>query len=799
VPSSKAGWQERHPLSTVDSKGGIFTLRSEALVERTDCMPAGEKSIQEQLLFQKKLNRITNRIHCARDTDEILINLQKEILGLFDADRITVYTFDVNKNQVFSRFKTGEEIKEIRVSVDDGSIAGYCASCGDVVNVRDVHDEVELNSINSELRFDCRWDQKTGYRTVNVLAVPILYNNNILGVIQLINKKSGKYFTSEDETSALDIGRVLGIAFFNHQKAAGKNKPTRFDHLIRHNIISEKDLAEAMSRARKTKKSVESLLMTDFDVIKDDIAKSLSRFYNTRFIHYEDNMVIPGHLLKGLRVSYLKTNVFVPITQTGQKVVVAMEDPNYLPARDAIRRIIPAKEYEYCVSLKEDIFLMIDLFFNVRSTEVLQGTGSIEDILGKLETEDEAYDEDVEGISETDSAIVQIVNKMIVDAYNRGASDIHIEPRQGKANAMVRFRVDGACQIYQTIPYSYKRAIASRIKIMADLDISERRLPQDGKIKFRRFAPLDIELRVATIPTAGINEDVVLRILSAGDPIPLEKMGMSERNLKAFTEMIVKPYGIVLVVGPTGSGKTTTLHAALAHINKPETKIWTAEDPVEITQDGLRQVQIAPKIGFDFATAMRAFLRADPDVIMVGEMRDQETVSMGIEASLTGHLVFSTLHTNSAPDTIIRLLDMGMDPFNFADALLGVLAQRLVRTLCEHCKEKYHPSRKEFDALVRAYDGEFTLLGFEYTDDFHLYRAKGCVNCGNTGYRGRTGLHELLVGTDAIKTMIQGRAKIEDIRVQAIKNGMGTLMQDGIRKVCLGFTDLIQVRKVCIK
>jgi len=290
-----------------------------------------------------------------------------------------------------------------------------------------------------------------------------------------------------------------------------------------------------------------------------------------------------------------------------------------------------------------------------------------------------------------------------------------------------------------------------------------------------------------------------MRLLAAGKPLPLDAMGMSERNYKDFIDIISKPYGIVLVVGPTGSGKTTTLHAALSYINKPETKIWTAEDPVEITQDGLRQVQVLPKIGFDFATAMRAFLRADPDVIMVGEMRDHETVSTGIEASLTGHLVFSTLHTNSAPETITRLLDMGMDPFNFADALLGVLAQRLVRTLCKDCKEQYHPDRQEYDALVRSYAGAFDALGYEYSDDLCLYRAKGCDKCGNTGYRGRTGIHELIVGTDEMKSLIQGRAKMEDLRDQAVKDGMTTLMQDGIRKIFLGQTDIAQVRRVCIK
>jgi type II secretory ATPase GspE/PulE/Tfp pilus assembly ATPase PilB-like protein len=758
-----------------------------------------DQSLEEQLKFQKKLNNITNRIHAAKDTNDILLNLQNDILGLLDADRITIYMVDGIRKQIVSKFKTGNEIAEIRVPLGNGSIAGYCAASGRIINISNAYDDQQLKSIHPDLSFDKSWDEKTGYKTSQVLAAPISYNKYLLGVIQLINKKSGKAFNSEDHTSIQEIGKVLGIAFFNNQKAAQKRRPTKFDQLIANSIITERDLENAISNARKSKKAVEAVLMSDLQVSKEDIGKSLAAYYKTRFILYDEKMVIPGEVLKGLRPSFLKNNVFVPVSQNNSKVAVAMENPDYLPARDTIRRLIPGKEFEYCVALKEDIFKMIDLFFDVKRSSLLEDSGSIEDILGQLESsDDEAFDE-ADRLSEEDSAIVQLVNKMIVDAYNRNASDIHVEPRHGKNNAHIRFRIDGACQLYQTIPYTYKRAIVSRLKIMSELDISERRLPQDGKIKFKKYAPLDIELRVATIPTAGGNEDVVLRLLAGGEPIPLEKMGMSERNYQAFIDMISKPYGIVLVVGPTGSGKTTTLHAALHYINKPETKIWTAEDPVEITQEGLRQVQVHPKIGFDFATAMRAFLRADPDVIMVGEMRDHETVATGIEASLTGHLVFSTLHTNSAPETITRLLDMGMDPFNFADALLGVLAQRLVRTLCSDCKEKYNPTKEEFDTLKRTYEGNFDRLGITHDSKLFLYRPKGCTRCGNTGYRGRTGIHEILAGTDALKSLIQSRARMEEIREQAVEDGMTTLMQDGIRKVFLGVTDLIQVRKVCIK
>jgi type II secretory ATPase GspE/PulE/Tfp pilus assembly ATPase PilB-like protein len=290
-----------------------------------------------------------------------------------------------------------------------------------------------------------------------------------------------------------------------------------------------------------------------------------------------------------------------------------------------------------------------------------------------------------------------------------------------------------------------------------------------------------------------------MRILAGSEPLPLNKI-MPEETFDRFKTIIEKPYGIVLVVGPTGSGKTTTLHSALGYINKPDRKIWTAEDPVEITQYRLRQVQVNPKIGYTFAAAMRAFLRADPDVIMVGEMRDKETMSTGIEASLTGHLVFSTLHTNSAPETITRLIDMGLDPFNFADALLGILAQRLVKTLCPKCKKPYNPEKKEYQYLKDMYGDMFDQrIRIPYSRDLVLYKANGCDICGNTGFKGRIGLYEFLLGTDNIKKKIIDRAVVEEIRKAAIEDGMSTLMQDGIAQVFKGNTDIYQVLSVCSK
>ena len=408
--------------------------------------------------------------------------------------------------------------------------------------------------------------------------------------------------------------------------------------------------------------------------------------------------------------------------------------------------------------------------------------------------------EDEGVVEEVDKGIIRLANKIIIDAYQRGVSDIHVEPYHGRTETEIRFRNDGDCYVYQCVPNQIKRALLSRLKLMAGLNIAERRLPQDGKIQFKKFVPkLNIELRLATIPTVNGNEDAVMRILASSKPMPLEAMGFSERNLRELKKIVEFPYGLILVVGPTGSGKTTTLHSAMGYINKPKRKIWTAEDPVEITQKGLRQVQVQSKIGYTFAAAMRAFLRADPDVIMVGEMRDFETASMGIEASLTGHLVLSTLHTNSAPETVVRLIDMGLDPFNFADALLGVMAQRLTRRLC-NCKQLVPLPEEEYNEIKKEYGEKyFPESKYPYTEEMEMYQPKGCPKCNTSGHKGRLAIHEFLLGTDEIKAVIQRKGKAEEIRNIAIAEGMTTLKQDGIEKCFQGLTSLSAVRAVCIK
>jgi len=747
----------------------------------------------EKLRLHQSIYNITNQIHSAQSIKQIIVDLKDEILNLFDSHLMTIFAVDEKRNELFSMVLAGSELSLIKIPINNKSIAGYAANNKKVLNIADAYDDDELKRIDKALNFDRSWDKKSGLRTTQILAVPILYNDELMGVIQILNKKAGGEFTKDDQFSLEEIAGAIGIAFYNQERFRTKKK-SKFDYLLRIGLIKDDDLEAAYEKARRNKETIEDHLMAEYKIPRAEIGKSLQEFFNCRYTPFSDKIPIPFDLLRNLKEEYLRRELWVPLERTDGKVKVLVDDPNNILKRDMIESLLKTSAVEYDVALYDEIIQYINYFYQSETSRE-----SISDLVGKLDDE-EFYDEDDDGVLETDSIIMQLVNKVINDAYSRGASDIHVEPSVVRKNVEVRFRVDGDLRHYQSVPFSYRSALVSRIKIMSNLDITERRIPQDGKIKFRRANGESIELRVATVPTQGGVEDVVMRVLAKGETLPLEAMGLTEYNYETLKQLVVKPYGMVLVVGPTGSGKTTTLHAALNYINKPETKIWTAEDPVEITQQGLRQVQVHPKIGFDFATAMRAFLRADPDVIMVGEMRDYETAKTGVEASLTGHLVFSTLHTNSAPETIVRLLDMGIDPLNFADSLLGILAQRLVRTLCKKCKEEYHPPREEFDEMFRYYGEEhFDKLSVTYDENFKLFRPTGCKECNDTGYKGRMGLHELLASTDTIKRAVQKRKSAEDIRDIAISEGMSTLLQDGIKKVLAGHTDFYQVLRVCMK
>jgi len=584
-----------------------------------------------------------------------------------------------------------------------------------------------------------------------------------------------------------------------------KRFDSRYDYLLRNKIVDTDQLQKALALSKKMKKSVEAVLMEQFKTSKEDIGKSLSAYYGCPFKAFDPNMEVPYELISNLKKPFLIQDVWVPLHWEIDHIEILIDDPKDLSKLDHAKALFNTSKFAFSVGTQEDIVAIINHFFaqgKTHKTEV--GTGGSTDEFDQMpdiafeEIEDDE-EELEESVNEASGKVVQLVDQILITAYRKDASDIHIEPSTISKRTKIRFRIDGVCQDFLEVPNSFAMAILSRIKIMANLDIAEKRMPQDGKIKFKRKGIPPFELRVATLPTADSQEDVVMRILATSGAMQLKDLALTDRNMEVLLKAIAKPYGLVLVVGPTGSGKTTTLHSALHHINTPERKIWTAEDPVEISQLGLRQVEVKNKIGLDFARIMRAFLRADPDIIMVGEMRDFETASIGVEASLTGHLVLSTLHTNSAPETVTRLLDMGLNPLNFSDAFLAVLAQRLLRRLCKNCRKSYSPDQEEFDDIVNDYGVEdFTKTGIQFSSDLKLYKPEGCDQCSGTGYKGRVGIHELMEGTPDVKRMIKKQATAEELFDKANEEGMTTLMQDGILKVFDGLSDMVEVRRVCI-
>ena len=779
-----------------------------------------QESLVAKLSFSKGLQWVTNKIHATSDIDEIMLELSGEICGLFSADRLTIYVLSEDRNVIVSKVKTGlNSFKDLKLPISEQSIAGFVALNKKLINIRDVYDELELKSYSPQLHFLKQVDGKTGYRTKQMLVAPVVeaQTKDLIGVVQLINSLSGQAFPAVMEEGVAHLCETLAIALRQRQKTSVVVKG-KYDHLVSDAVLSAEELDLATRSARRKNLDVETVLIDEFQVKPGAIGNALAAYFDVPFEPFKADRVKPIDLLKNMSREFAESSVWLPIEDSKDGIVVLTTDPERVRGSKIVNTVYPRSKIVYRVCCNSEFKQTLDQMFGATG-EFFDGE-SIGDLLSGMD--EDSTDDATEDVASAaaDNEVVKLVNKVIIDAYQQGASDIHIEPYPGKGKTEIRFRKDGLLQPYISVPHAYRSALAARIKIMCDLDISERRRPQDGKIKFKRFGPLDIELRVATIPSQGGVEDIVLRILSGGEPIPLDKLGLSRQNLEKCKATVSKPYGLFFVCGPTGSGKTTTLHSVLGYLNTPDTKIWTAEDPVEITQRGLRQVQMHPKAGLTFAVAMRAFLRADPDIIMVGEMRDKETVAIAIEASLTGHLVFATLHTNSAPESINRLLDMGMDPFNFADALLGVLAQRLARRLCAKCRKPHVATQAELDALLDEYSLE--LLATEnwkndaqaarkalYADwirefgdskgEITLFAAEGCEVCSGTGYKGRVGLHELLLGSDAIKRNIQEHVHASEIFATALQGGMRTLKQDGIEKVLLGITDIHQVRSVCIK
>lgn len=610
----------------------------------------------------------------------------------------------------------------------------------------------------------------------------------------LKNLRLGEILSQEHKLEQEVIEEVINLARNEDKSGKGRRIGDMLvgELLVSAGLVTRNELETSLAtQGLGKKKRIGSLLVEQGLVSEEQILAALATKFNLPFIDLDKHEVDQQALTAISADLAARLQVF-PVADKNEYLQVATCQPTDYTISDSLR-FHTNRQIQLVIASPEQIKDHIAKHYFI-------ATDKQKDLFDDLGADEIDWTEDEDDlVSESDSETIRLSNRILIDAYQQQASDIHLEPGAPRQPLGVRYRIDGICQTIQMLPARFGRPLIARIKILANLDITEHRKTQTGKIVIR-YQGKKIEYRVEITPTVGGQEDAVLRILSGSAAIPLDEMGMSEINLASLKNILVKPYGIILCVGPTGSGKTTTLHAALGYINQPERKIWTVEDPVEITQPGLRQVEVRPQIGLTFQVALRSLLRADPDVVMIGEMRDRDAAHTAIEAALTGHLVLSTLHTNNAPETVTRLIEMGEDPFNLADALLGIIAQRLARKLCPFCKQACQPSKKEYGELIDFYGEElFKEHGYpEYDKNITVMRKSGCKKCGGSGYKGRVAIHELLISSIVFKQTIKQKSSIADIHKVAIDNGMRTLRMDGVDKVLQGITDLGQIKKVCL-
>ncbi|MGG1550670.1 GspE/PulE family protein [Paenibacillus ferrarius] len=538
------------------------------------------------------------------------------------------------------------------------------------------------------------------------------------------------------------------------------------DLLVESGIIAEAQLQEALQEQRKTKQKLGDLLITQGYITEQQLIEVLEFQLGIPHVSLFKYQIDP-EITKIIPESMARRYQAIPLQKEGGKLMVAMADPlDYFAIEEM--RMSTGYRIEPAITSRDELQRAIARHYGLQDSmsQMMTDMPTTEDI---KETE----------ITDEDSPIVRLVNQMIQQAVQLKVSDIHVDP--GEANVIIRYRVDGHLRTERVIPKQMQGFITARLKIMAKLNIAERRLPQDGRIKMQvDFKQVDI--RVSSLPTIH-GEKIVLRLLDLSTGVkPIEQLGLNDHNLHVFRDMIEQPYGILLITGPTGSGKTTTLYSALNHLNQENANIITIEDPVEYQLQGINQVHVNPTIGLTFAAGLRSILRQDPNIVMVGEIRDSETAEIAIRASLTGHLVLSTLHTNDSVSTITRFRDMGVEPYLIASSLIGVVAQRLVRRICTECKVAYTPTEQE----------QFFMRNKGIHVD-RLHKGTGCGNCNRTGYRGRFAIHEILVVNEELRKLISNKASVQEMRTAAQANGLIQLMDDGIQKVKQGYTTLQEV------
>jgi type II secretory ATPase GspE/PulE/Tfp pilus assembly ATPase PilB-like protein/transcriptional regulator with GAF, ATPase, and Fis domain len=781
----------------------ISSLMAQVLIRLDKVHPAQNNGKKHNL------KNITQVIQTLRTMDEVYFGLTPLLTSMFEADEVRIYTLNQDTNELFSRFNGSNGIQEVRLPMTSENPIGLAAQKLSALNIQRAEDPEEIKKVHAELTPEGMAAALT--TKGSCLIIPLPHRNKIAGVLQLLGKQKKSSFTSKDEKNGLLIGESLSHAIVS-RKTAYEAKPSPYGLLLQNGLLQDEELKEFQKKAEAQKESLEVLLRRDHFLLASDIGKSLEYYYGTPYFPYDETLDLPDPSPWKLKKKVLAEQVWVPIRHEGKQVTILAHNPKDPAMLEAVAKVFEGFEVDYRVGLSEDILSYFEKLAprikeepvavpNEKAAPLTNATPTHQETSPMTSSTDSVSPGTVATPAPKDSgpsgAIGQF-NETLVLAGQKGVTDIHIEPNMETKNILVRLRKDGACRIFDEISGQHKGELIQHIKKLANLDLDKTKVPQSGQVEWSDRG-MKLGLNVVVLPTIGDNEDITIQVTRLSKPkaeyMPLEAMHYSEPNLARINTSLKASSGLILVTGPQDSGKTTTLHAFLGRLNSPEKKVVTVEDPVDIVQNGLRQLLISPESGLNYASALKMLMMGSPDTIMVGAMPDAETLSAGM-AGAENHLVLSSLDATSATDALSVLRDtLKADTGKLAETLTLVVALKPVTSLCSDCKADHHPTQEEFDQLAEFYGKKFfPELGVEYSDKLVLKKPVGCKKCLFSGYGDKTLLQEVLVVTDEMKALIKDKAPEENILSQAIKDEMITLNQDGVYKVFTGDCDFKQVQ-----
>lgn len=739
------------------------------------------ESVEYQLLFYE----VVQQLQGADQFLNVYPDIEHKLRVLLKSERVIVYKRGRHRRELsaYAQNKCGTS-QEIRLDFSPDSIAGYVALAQKPVCVRDVTNPEALTKIHPSLCNDEKGDRLLGFKTRSTMAVPIFHGAILIGVMQLINRREGRFSPSEYKKLKV-FADMLGNHFY--EELGVTEGP--YDFLVQQDLLTPTELELHTERERATGVSVGYALLAEGKIPRETIGRSLASFYQVPFASLNFNARIPSKLIAEINPNYIKRQGWIPIAEDGKEVTILIDDPSDSDKNLTIENLFRGRKVKMLLMLREEIAEIAE-----RALEDNGAGSSLEQLthLAASEVSEQDAEANEFGMESRDSNVVRLIDRLIDEAYGRRASDIHIQPAPSGKMARILFRIDGVCRQITCVPQKLIRPLVSRLKVICSMDLAERRLPQDGRCTMR-VRNQEVEIRAAVIPNATGLETAVLRLQASSEAMHIFGLDLSPCNLQAVQSLLRKKHGLILVVGPTGSGKTTTLHSLTGQLNDGEKVIWTVEDPVEISQPGLQQVGVNSKTGLSFGMALRSFLRADPDVILVGEMRDKETAEIAVHASMTGHLVMSSLHANSAAETINRLRSLGIPGYDLADSLRGIVSQRLLRTPCQKCATTGLPEPQDQAFLENLVTAEQLN---PLPSNFELTKGQGCNQCDGTGYSGRIGIQEVLTVDRQVNELILKNASSHKIVDAAADSGYQSLVQDGVDKLFAGRIDIDELKNL---